>query len=709
MQAMVAAWFRGRGAVVALFVAGALLVLALLGGSLASSALAAPGDQPLASAVLAGASGASAAPGDQPAAHAKTRYARIRRACRLPTPRHSACMALGRVPVAAGTPDAKPFVQDDGASESGPAGGLTPAQLASAYEYDPAEGGAGQTVALVDAYDDPNIEKDLSTFDTHYGLAPCTTANGCFAKVSQTGSTTALPKADKTGWSVEITLDVEAAHAVCESCKILLVEANESANADLSAAVDEAVKLGATEISNSYGSGEETGEEAAYNHPGIVITASAGDEGYYGWDVFNEGSSSPEELAIPAALPTVVSVGGTSLYLNENGTRNNETIWNHNGPGDEVGLKSKEGEGAGGGGCSTLFVADSWQQNVPGWGATGCGTKRLDNDVAAVADPYTGFDIYDSYKCGRSCKEHGGGEGWETWGGTSLSSPIVAAIYGLAGGGGGVSYPAATLYSHLGQSSAFYDVTEGGNGFCDGEPAAKCGHPNTTYGEQVDCEGTTACDAAPGFDGPSGVGTPKGLGGFKSKDTSFITQTTTTLSARVDPNGVNVTECEFEYGTSTSYGTKAPCKSLPGSGTSPVEASAKLTGLTPGTEYHFRVVTKSAAGTIDGPDVTFKTLKIAAPSVETKAASGVGQTSATLNASVNPRGGALSACRFEYGTTTSYGSSVSCAALPGAGSSPVAVAASLSGLAAGAEYHFRVSATNGGGTAKGEDLTFKIS
>jgi hypothetical protein len=152
---------------------------------------------------------------------------------------------------------------------------------------------------------------------------------------------------------------------------------------------------------------------------------------------------------------------------------------------------------------------------------------------------------------------------------------------------------------------------------------------------------------------------------FKSKATSLITQTTATLSARVNPDGQTVTECKFEYGTSTKYGSSAPCKTLPGSGSSPVEVSAKITALTPNTEYHFRVVTKNAGGTIEGPDVTFKTLKVAAPAVETKAASAVGQTTATLNASVNPRGAPLSTCKFEYGTTTGYGSSAPCATLPG--------------------------------------------
>ena len=453
----------------------------------------------------------------RPASPAKILYAQVRHVCPPPAPGRATCFALVRVPVAAdvaASVGAQPYTRNDGATKSGPAGGLTPEQLASAYNYDPTEGGTGQTVAIVDAYDDPNIEADLGKFDENYKLPECTTANGCFTKVGQTGSATLLPEADKEGWSGEISLDVETVHGVCPKCKILLVEVDEETFSDLAAGVDEAVSLGATEVSNSYGGPEEAADEAAYNHPGVVIAAAAGDQGYYDWDVVSEEQAAPARPDTPASLPSVVAVGGTSLKLDSNGTRESESVWNDSGrPSHPEELKQYAGTG---GGCSTLFTASSWQESVPGWANTVCGTKRLDNDVSAVADPYTGFDIYDSFNCGKSCEEGGIGKGWVTLGGTSLSSPLISALYALVGGSGGVSYPALTLYGHLGQSSSLYDVTEGGNGYCDGEAVGPCGEPvvNNEFGD-IDCEGTTACDAAPGFDGPSGVGTPDGLGAFK--------------------------------------------------------------------------------------------------------------------------------------------------------------------------------------------------
>src|SRR5207249_2402718 len=155
-------------------------------------------------------------------------------------------------------------------------------------------------------------------------------------------------------------------------------------------------------------------------------------------------------------------------------------------------------------------------------------------------------------------------------------------------------------------------------------------------------------------------------------------------------------ECKFEYGTSTSYGSSAPCSKLPGSGTSPVEVSASVTALSPNTTYHFRVSATSAGGTSKGSDETFKTLPNPPTSV-TEAASAVTQTSATLHASVLPNGVEVTECRLEYGTTTAYGSSAPCAPPPGSGTSPVPVSAALESLAEGTTYHFRVAATSAGG------------
>ncbi len=413
----------------------------------------------------------------------------------------------------------RPYTPGAGAAGSGPAGGFTPEQLASAYGYDPTVGGSGQTVAVIDAYDDPKIESDLASFSSHYGLPACTKANGCFKKVGQTGSEKALPKKDTTGWSIETSLDVDTVHAVCPNCKILLVEAAEPTYEDLAVAVNEAVTLGATEVSNSYG-GPEIGlgssGVAAYDHPGVVIAAATGDNGYDSWDrtIEEEPPFQPPEMPnAPAALASVVAVGGTSLELNPDGTRASETVWNDDGPRNENALPSGF---VAGGGCSTLFLAPLWQHDAAGFGASGCGEKRLEADVSADADPFTGFDIDDTYNCGAACEEFGIGKGneWLKLGGTSLATPLISSLYALAGGATGVQYPSLTLYGHLGDPSLF-DVTEGGNGFCDTATPAECGNPNAVLKARVDCEGTTACNAAGGFDGPSGVGTPNGLDGFK--------------------------------------------------------------------------------------------------------------------------------------------------------------------------------------------------
>ncbi len=197
----------------------------------------------------------------------------------------------------------------------------------------------------------------------------------------------------------------------------------------------------------------------------------------------------------------------------------------------------------------------------------------------------------------------------------------------------------------------------------------------------------------------------------ETKAAGSITQTGATLNAMVNPNGSEVSECEFEYGTSTAYGKTAACSSLPGSGSSAVAVSAALTGLTANTTYHFRIVAANLGGSSKGTDETFKTLAEVithpVPTVETKAAGSITQTGATLNAMVNPNGSEVSECKFEYGTSTAYGKTAACSSLPGSGSSAVAVSAALTGLTANTTYHFRIVAANLGGSSKGTDETFK--
>jgi hypothetical protein len=239
-----------------------------------------------------------------------------------------------------------------------------------------------------------------------------------------------------------------------------------------------------------------------------VITAAAGDFGYLNWTEAEEakarGANYYAGIEYPAASPHVIAVGGTKLTLNAAGARQSETVWN-----EDPSLTGKN-EGAGGGGCSLKFKAQTWQSQVPDWSSVGCGTgsesRRAIADVSADGDPYTGVAIYDG--------EPDGAGSWRTFGGTSISSPIIASMFALAGGAHGVSYPAQTLYSHLG-SPSLYDVIAGGDGMCNGTYSGACTGSMSPL-SPVDCGADSLiCNAAPGYDGPTGVGTPNGVSAFK--------------------------------------------------------------------------------------------------------------------------------------------------------------------------------------------------
>jgi len=304
--------------------------------------------------------------------------------------------------------------------------GLNPADLVSAYKL-PSTGGAGMTIAIVDAMDDPTAESDLSTYRSQFGLPPCTTANGCFRKVNQNGATSPLPAVD-AGWAGEISLYLDMASAVCPSCKILLVEASSATIANLGTAVNTAVSLGANVVSNSYGGGESTGDPSTtssfFNHPGVLITASSGDNGF--------------GVEYPAAATTVLAVGGTHL-VRSTATRGwTETAWT----------------GAGSG-CSAVESKPAWQTD------TGC-ARRTVADVSAVADPNTGVSVY------QTTVQAGQAAGWQVYGGTSVAAPLVAATFALTG------HAAASPQYPYSNAAQFFDAVGGSNSSTGCTPSYLC-------------------------------------------------------------------------------------------------------------------------------------------------------------------------------------------------------------------------------------------
>jgi subtilase family serine protease len=382
--------------------------------------------------------------------------------CTAPRPGFARCLAQLRPGAAHKT---AATATPDGAAAL--PSGFGPADLQSAYGLGPAiaaGAGTGMTVAVVDAYDAPTAEADLAVYRETYGLPPCTTANGCFTKANQQGDAAPLP-AVNSSWAVETSLDLQAVSAACPQCHITLVEGNTPSLAALAAAENTAVALGANAVSNSY-SASESGitapYAAAYDHPGVAITASSGDSGYL--------LAAP----FPASLPTVTAVGGTTLTRTTSTARGwSETAWAYKGKG-----------GAAGSACSAWQDKPSWQHD------TACPGRTV-ADVSADADPNTGFAVYDS-----TPNPYGISPGWFVVGGTSASSPFIAGVYALAGNTGDItdaSYP----YAHR---SHLHDVS-GGN--------------VSIAGRHQDCPATSyICTALPGYDAPTGLGTPNGTAGF---------------------------------------------------------------------------------------------------------------------------------------------------------------------------------------------------
>jgi Ricin-type beta-trefoil lectin domain/Putative Ig domain len=361
-------------------------------------------------------------------------------------------------------------------SSSGP---LTPADLQAAYGITSASSsdGLGETVAIVDAFYDPNAQSDLATYRSEFGLLACgantsSPEAGCLNVYNQNG--TKLVGTDPSGapplspsgddWVGETSLDMEMVSAICPNCTIDLIEANSDLTPDLGTAEDTAVSLGAKFVSNSWSSIDYPGESAYdhyFNHPGVAITFASGDYGY--------------AAGYPASSQFVTSVGGT--YLDENASDEwTSTVWNDNGS-----QNTDDIAGATASGCSAGEPQPSWGPDSTDSTSSSLCANRTENDVSAVADAPSGVDIYSS-DCSGYCDAYG----------TSAATPIIAAIYALAGTPAANTYPASYPYAH---PSDLTQVTSGSDGTCESSRQYLCNAAHSLSG---------------GYNGPGGLGTPNG-------------------------------------------------------------------------------------------------------------------------------------------------------------------------------------------------------
>jgi hypothetical protein len=356
---------------------------------------------------------------------------------------------------------------------------LEPADLQDAYGITSAasSNGAGETVAIVDAFYDPNAQSDLANYRSEFSLLACggdsaSPQAGCLKVYNENGTSLANDSAadppqspSDDDWVPETSLDIEMVSAICPNCTIDLIESTSDQLSDMTKAEDTAVSLGAKFVSNSWSGGDYPGEAAYdkyFNHPGVAITVASGDDGY--------------EAGYPASSQFVTSVGGT--FLNQNSSADwTSAVWHDNGSQNADGVA-----GATASGCSAGEPQPSWGPDSTDTTSIRLCANRTENDVSAVADSPSGVDIYDSADCGSFCDAYG----------TSVAAPIIAAMYALAGTPAANTYPASYLYANAGDLSK---VTSGSDGTCESTRQYLC---------------NAAQSLASGYNGPAGLGTPNG-------------------------------------------------------------------------------------------------------------------------------------------------------------------------------------------------------
>ncbi len=488
------------------------------------------------------------------------------RAARLPVGEQHVCPA----PTRPGQMECMSIISNlVGGAAIGPAvtvRGYGPADLRSAYQIaSAARAGRGRTIAIVDAFSDPKAASDLASYRAHFRLGACTKANRCLRIVNERGRISPLPPAN-ANWAGEESLDLDMVSAVCPKCDIVLVEASSSSTLDLGIAENTAVAMGARYVSNSWSGGEFLGQDLFdhyFNHPGDVIDFASGDFGY--------------GPAYPTDLQYVTAIGGTTLRHARDRRGWTETVWGSSSP------PGAEGTGSG---CSTVEPKPSWQR-VDATTPNGC-LNRTENDVAAVANPSTGVAVFDTYRSGGS---------WLQFGGTSVATPIITAIYALAGQPARGSYPAEFPYLH---GRHLFDVTSGANGSCES---------NRRY----------LCHGVRGYDGPTGLGTPNGTGAFTDGSAHLVTL--------IDPGtqdrqagtafSLQITGLDTARASSLSYRAAGLPAGL-SIGAVPHSTNGRITGTLPGSAGTFHVVVTAkdgrAAGTTYFTIVTTPNLTAATPS-----------------------------------------------------------------------------------------------